>query len=862
MAAVYCRTEGNPLFVGEVVRLLAGEGRLADPDDTARWTSAIPDRVREAVGRRLDQLSRECNEILGGAAVIGRDFDLAVLEPVSRFSGERLRERLDEAARARLVTPEPGDGRYRFSHVLIRDALYEELGATERVRLHQRVCPVLEEIHGADLEPYVAELAHHVFAAAAPGGGVDRAAGYAFYAGDRAMKMFAYEDAVGHYRRALRVLELRNGIDESVRCEFFLALGDACSKAGDSAGAREAFLHAAEVARKRGAREQLARAALGYSGPWSELGRTSALHLDLLEEALAMIEPGDSSLRALLMSRFARELTFTVRQGERAGLAAQALAMAQRLRDPDTLAEVVAAWRFVSCDPTTLEERLAMSTRVMRLAERKRRREMALRARSWRLVDLLELGEIARVKSELARCARLADELRQPLYRHMVAVFHTTLALLQGRLDDVERLATEALELGRRVQFHTAWQVFTMQLVALRREQGRLGEIVADMKACVEQYPEVIGWRWCLAYVYHELGDLEAARSLFDELAADDFERLPRDFTWISALTVLAEVCSGLGDARRAAQLYEFLRPYAGRNVVIGHGFVSYGAASANLAILAATMGRWAEAERYFEEALALNRRLGAPGFLAQIQRAYARTLLRRDAPGDRARALAMIDEMLRTARALDMRAVVAEGAAMKAGAEGRAPEAVTPAPIAPPVFRREGDYWAIGDAGAVVRLKDAKGFRYLARLLERPGEEIHVLELVAVAASDGAGVRPRAGGSGPLLDARAKVAYRRRIAQLREELAAAERANDGARAARARAETEALAEQLAGAVGLGGRDRPAGSDAERARLTVRKRVKDALGKIRERHPALGAHLLGCVKTGYFCVYAPPAARS
>jgi non-specific serine/threonine protein kinase len=170
-----------------------------------------------------------------------------------------------------------------------------------------------------------------------------------------------------------------------------------------------------------------------------------------------------------------------------------------------------------------------------------------------------------------------------------------------------------------------------------------------------------------------------------------------------------------------------------------------------------------------------------------------------------------------------------------------------------------------------VLRLKDAKGLHYLAHLLRRPGQEVHALDLVGEAAEPRATAPGAAHGltraafangrTGPLLDPRAKAAYRERLAALREELEEAERFNDSGRATRAREEMEILAQQLAAAVGLGGRDREAASEAERARLTVTKRIKDVLAKIRAGHPTLGHHLMGTVKTGYFCAYTPPPDR-
>ncbi|MEU2789872.1 AAA family ATPase [Streptomyces sp. NPDC007100] len=184
--------------------------------------------------------------------------------------------------------------------------------------------------------------------------------------------------------------------------------------------------------------------------------------------------------------------------------------------------------------------------------------------------------------------------------------------------------------------------------------------------------------------------------------------------------------------------------------------------------------------------------------------------------------------------------------------------------------LRRQGDYWALAHGGHVIHLKHAVGLGYLARLLGEPDREFLARDLAAAerGAPRGTPVAPEGpassgpGDAGPALDARAKAAYRRRLRELAEELDEAERFNDTARAERARVELDAVTEQLAGAVGLGGRDRRAASDSERARLSVTKALKSAVKRIAVHDPVLGLHLERSIRTGAYCSYAPdPASR-
>ena len=184
-----------------------------------------------------------------------------------------------------------------------------------------------------------------------------------------------------------------------------------------------------------------------------------------------------------------------------------------------------------------------------------------------------------------------------------------------------------------------------------------------------------------------------------------------------------------------------------------------------------------------------------------------------------------------------------------------------------PNVFRREGDYWCVTFDGHTARVRDAKGLHYLACLLAAPERAIHVLDLIAADRGEptpgprdaGSSEPLLSGDAGEMLDATAKAAYRRRLAEIDEDIEDARAAGDQEREAQADAEREFLTRELSRAVGLGGRDRRAGSAAERARVSVTRAVRAALGRVREHHPTLGAHLDRAIRTGVYCAYVPEA---
>jgi DNA-binding CsgD family transcriptional regulator len=239
-------------------------------------------------------------------------------------------------------------------------------------------------------------------------------------------------------------------------------------------------------------------------------------------------------------------------------------------------------------------------------------------------------------------------------------------AMFAGRFEAAERLAQHALAIGQRLRGQDPLGIFGVQMFTLRREQGRLQELAPVMQRFVHMSPETSTWRPGLALIYSELGLEQEARAEFEHLAAHDFATIPRDARWVTCMAYLAEVCAFLGDARRAATLYQFLLPHNGYNIVLGPTAACYGAASRYLGILAATMQRWETAQGHFEDALEMNARMGAQPWLAHTQHAYAQMLLARGHPGDRQLALHLLDKALAVSRELGMHALEARVVALQ----------------------------------------------------------------------------------------------------------------------------------------------------------------------------------------------------
>ncbi len=618
--AIHAETEGNPFFIAEVVRLLEAEGRIAEADAHLR----IPPGVRAVIGQRMGRLSDRCRTLLVPAAVIGREFGLDALALLSELPRDELLDVLDEATAERVVGDVPGSpGRLRFSHALIRDTLYDELTTARRLQLHQDTGEALEAAYSTDLEPHLAELAQHFFAAA-PAGVAHKAIDYARRAGDRAAAQLAYEEAVRLYEMALTLPG-----EDAARCQLLLALGDAEARAGDTLPAQQSFRDAADLAEVLGLHEQLAAAALGYGGRviWGG-SRGDVHHLPLLERALAALPDTDSALRVRLLTRLAcgplRDSSFPPER--KASLSEEALEMARRIDDSATLAYALAGYIAANHSPAFTPRQLTLGTESLEMAVEAGDLERAAEAREHRLTALIELGEIQQARADLIQMAKLADELRQPSQDWFVAVYGALLALLEGQLAEAERLIESGRSVGRRAMRWNAEVSYRLQLYVLRREQGRLEEVEGLVRRSVEDYPTYPIWRCVLAQVEAELGHTSEARNALEALAADGFAHLPFDEEWLVSMSFLAEAAHSLGDAERSSLLYDRLLPYSDR-IAVSYPEISTGPVARNLGLLAATTGRWDDAQRHFDEALEISERIGAQSWLERTRRDSARLL-------------------------------------------------------------------------------------------------------------------------------------------------------------------------------------------------------------------------------------------
>lgn len=879
-------TEGNPFFVEEMLRNFEEGNELEAPGaESAGAPGSLPEGVRDVIGQRLARLSEECQDVLVAAAAIGREFGLALLERVSGVERGALLGLLDEAESARVVAEVPGVlGDWRFEHALMRETLYDRLRTVERIELHRRIGEALEGMSQGAAEPPLAELAHH-FHQAALGGSADKAVDYAIRAGRAAVDGLAFEEAALQFGRAFELSGYVSEPDPVERCRHLLAQAEAYHRCGDREASQEAFLRAAGMARSlRGAHPEasataLGRAAFGLGGIWGTVGVLEQPVVDLLAEAVS-VQEGDSALHARLLARLSVAYYWSDQVERRLDLSRQAREMAARAGDPTTRIYVLDASHFALWGPDTLEERLTLAGEMVELASEYGELGSATPGSGhfWRIIDQLEAGDIVSVDRDIETYSRLAEQWKQPHFHWYASVARAMRALLAGRLEEGKRLAEESFALGEGSQGENAAHFFAVQQIEIARLEGELASLVEPATAMVRRYPAIPAWRAALTALQASLGEFDAARDQLDRLAANSFEDVPRDANFLVIGYFLAEAVWILKDEERAALLYEMLSPFGAHNVVLGNAAVCVGSVSHSLGRLAAILGKDEEAAEHFTRAISTHRSMGARPAEARTQVAYADALLTTGAgatvPERRERAHGFLDAAFATGDALSLPGINADAQGVLDRTGSTRPsvsEAPVDAAAIPPVegvLLREGEYWTIGWRGKVFRLKDALGLRYLSRLLAVPGEELHCADLFAGVGPSPSGNLPKAEvglgvraamdeDAGEMLDPQAKEAYRARLRDLQEEIAEAESFNDSGRLERAQAEMEALQNELARGVGLGGRDRKASSRKEQARLSVTRAIRSVLRKVEKASPELGEHLSATVKTGTFCSYTP-----
>lgn len=661
-------TGGNAFLMTELWRTLLETEAISVEDAGARLGAALadldsPEGVREVVSQRLAGLNRATAEVLELAAVAGPEFDLSTLSGAG-LSDAELHDALDQAVAHGMIEEVPSRRiAYRFSHELVRRALYDRLTAVRRAELHLRVAEALERAHGGGKDSNLAELAHH-FGAAAPVDAPERAVEYSLLAGREALRTLAFDEAEARFLAAIEL-----GIADARRqAEAQLELGRARFRGGRSDDAMDAFRGAAQIARELGDAEMLATAAVGFEDACWRPGITDAGAVDLLEEASLALGDEDSELRVMLLAGLGRAHAFIGDYAASATVRESASAMARRLDDRLGLATVLVR-SYWSRGGGSLEQTLEMLSEARELAAGLGASDLEAEAMEWRVAGLIAIGDLDIAARELAEVHAMAVRGRQPFTLHVAEHYASTLALCVGRLAEAEAAAERSHEWSQLLTGRRASGIHGIQMFGIRREQGRLAEIAPVMRALAGGDRAGGAWRPGLAALLAELGMEEEARRELRLVRREGLESF-RASLWVGSLTYLADACAAVGDVDLAAPVYAELAPLAGENVVIGHGVACYGAVDRYLGLLAAMLGEHDRSVDHFERALAINRKMGGRTWVAHTLYAYGRTLRARGEEDDGFRAEALLAEAASLAEEIGMPMLLSRARALGASLE------------------------------------------------------------------------------------------------------------------------------------------------------------------------------------------------
>jgi DNA-binding SARP family transcriptional activator/tetratricopeptide (TPR) repeat protein len=652
-----CRlTDGNPLFLDELLRQFgyreaeqSEEGHAPVPP-----TLSPTEAIRELVARRVSRLPEDVIYLLQAAAVAGPECEAGIVAEAAELTAEQRLDAFDRAEESRLLQRVGQDmrDRYLFTHTLVRDAIYGELLRGRRVRYHHKIAVATERAHADDLDTYVNELAHHFYMGAALAD-ADKARHYCQAAGERALRLLAFEAAADHFERSLEVAEQFGPPDSAARCDVLIALAEAQNRAGDTAPANANFERAAALARSMGDPERLAAAAL-RAGPLSYLGivRANEEQVQLMEEALVALPAEDTHLRAMVTARLGLVIVYSTDVPASGSLmrslalSNDAVAMARRLADRAALGYALNARMHALWGIEPAAERLATGTELGEIADEIGDEVLALHGHMWRIRELLAQGDVDAVNEEIARFRARETGPVHPLEAAFVINVAAMMALLAGDSETAEQLGQQALEVAEghnelALNFFGALMMWTWwQRGELAAPDSAYDKLMAQISVRYHSAPA------SRALAHAEAGDTEEALNHLRSLSAIDWHTIADDQSEGVSMAMAAAACGVIGAAAGpyAARMYEVMRPYAGTVIVVrAPAAACMGPADHYLGLLAGTLGDLALAEVHHEAALRLARRMESPPFVVAAEVELARTLRRRRRNGDEERVVMLL---------------------------------------------------------------------------------------------------------------------------------------------------------------------------------------------------------------------------
>jgi hypothetical protein len=879
-------TRGNPLFVEELLHHLIRQGQLSKRGATWGLTHSVdpplPEEVTSIIAGKIQEVSASTRDALTLASHIGDRFSLSTLAALSQTADSDLLVSIEEALRQRLLKDEGAN--FQFAHPLIRYACYNASSGARRERIHLQIAEQLERSNPDPAHEHFAEIAHH-YVNACHVADPAKVMHWAQCAGDHAFATCSWGTAARFYSAALEA-------GTAAKLLSNLEVGELCYRAGvahyrdqDPGPCLDMFDKAAEMfARVRSpvglCRTLAARARTLFTLEPVPYG--TLLDIKPLEESVLSIGEHEPALCSEVWATVS-EVYWHARQTDRAREAAErALHIAELVGDDSLCAGGRHVLAQVQIQSLSVAEALENWRRSLEHAQR----SGDLWLQSWPLqripMALTWLGRLDDAEKSVTAAGELTDKTQDWGDYSMALAALVSIDVFRGELVAAERHCQEALKMLYRSRYPWGATLALMALASGRTLRGSFAGAIESLEAVVGSggiFEQAGPTLQSVISLNRELirvrsGDAGESRALVqNELAA--VTSCGSDIYTLAAQCAIVELADLTGAPGICAEVYPTLSLAAKRGVVFtpGWGFLVPRVAG----VAAALCGRWEEAEDHLRAAIGAARRAGAGPQLAHARLDYARMLTTHDAKDARSRAIEELEQAKSLVEDLALEPLAKQAAevdrALGFQSAPRRPKILYPtspkeasehdSPLSKAFFRLEGDYWTIG-SGELVRIKDARGLRYIAQLLRYPRREFHVADLAATNIGEvvagnplGDDLRTGLGDAGELVDAKAKAQYKQRIEELRGELDLANEWNDSVRATRLREELDSLAENLSAAYGIGGRARKGADSAERLRKAVANRIRDSIARIEKQDQGIGLHLTRSIKTGYFCSYLP-----
>jgi DNA-binding CsgD family transcriptional regulator len=647
---VHARSEGNPLYVTTLARLLAAKpGAARDADTLARVAGAAAE-ISHLVSSLLRDLDPGAREVLAAASVLGADFDAGLTAAVGGPSTD-VPGSLSAAEASGLVAQLPyRPGSWRFTHALIRDGIYGSISEAQLAGLHQRAASVLEPLAAVDQERG-AEVAAHLLRSAPDRAALQRAAGWASAAAAAATSGLAFEDAARYLATALAAAE-RGGASDAERAVLLTELATAEYRAGKLRESLQHAVSAADAAERDGRLDLVADAALVVRGVGHH--PVAATLLGLCDRALADGRCPPARRARLLAQRAAAlaELGHVTQAGAES---AAAVAAAAAAGDPVAELEAIRARVAALSAPQHKAEWLGLGSRAIELASSAGQPLAAVLGHIWRIDAAYQLLNLEAVDAEILEIGQLAESTRLPLARWHLLRQQASRAALAGQFAMARDRSREARRLAVRLQDPSGAGLSYAFAVCLAMTRGDAAEIPAeffDFAAAAPQIPIITAG---LARALLSVGRTDEARAVYDTLrglpAAGD-----KDTRTLGALIQIMDLILTFQDTEVAQATYNLLLPHIAISGATGTGVVFLsGSLHWPLGRLAAMLGRTGDALGHYQNAVTINARIGARPFVALARLDWAGALRARSARGDLPQALDLARHAALEADRLDM---------------------------------------------------------------------------------------------------------------------------------------------------------------------------------------------------------------